>query len=478
MSRRAGVVGASPPVPSGSPRTGGLDREILALALPAIGSGLTLLGYHWIDTYWIARHLGEAAMAALSISTFTVWIYGSLASLVGVGITALVARYCGAGREDGARYVALQGLLGGVVFSVLLAGVGWLLAPLVFEAAGATGAVARAGTEYVRTFWAGGVAVLAQRSADAVFRARGLTWIPFAVSCVGLALNAALDPLFILGAPWWPALSVRGAALATVLAQAATAIVSLAVLVRLGHLSPRRPADEELRLNTTTPLSRPGWLGLDPAVSYRIARVGLPIAASGVFFSTIYVVIARIVEEAGGTSAQAGLGLGLRGESLAFVLCTGFAVAASSLVGRRLGAGDPGGAARAAWRCVLHCAIPCAVWGLVLLFLADELATLLIREGPAHQHARDYFWIISLCLVPMAFEIVLEGAFGGAGLTLPPMLVSVSLTVVRIPVAIWAAFDLGAGVRGIFWTISITAVLRGVLMAAWFARGTWKTRSV
>ena len=72
----------------------------------------------------------------MTIASFTVWIFGSIASLVNVGLAALVARYVGAGRQDGARYVANQGIRGAVVLALLMAGLGWFLAPLGFQLAG------------------------------------------------------------------------------------------------------------------------------------------------------------------------------------------------------------------------------------------------------------------------------------------------------------------------------------------------------
>ena len=69
-------------------------------------------------------------------------------------------------------------------------------------------------------------------------------------------------------------------------------------------------------------------------------------------------------------------------------------------------------------------------------------------------------------------EVVLAHAFVGAGDTLPPMLIDVPLTALRIPLAWW----LGGlwGVEGVWWTISLTAVARGVGMALWFSRGGWQ----
>ena len=69
-------------------------------------------------------------------------------------------------------------------------------------------------------------------------------------------------------------------------------------------------------------------------------------------------------------------------------------------------------------------------------------------------------------------ELVLEGALGGAGDTLPPMITSTTLTVLRIPLAAWAATRWGTS--GIWWTISLTALGRGVAMMALWKWGRWK----
>ncbi len=460
-----------------------LRREVLSLAVPVIAGGFIALGYHWTNAYWVGRWDkeigdGDAGQAALSLATFMVWAHNSVAQLLVVGLSALVARYAGAGRLAPARYVGLQGLRWAWVLAALVAAAGWPLAPLVFEMAGSSSAVSSMGTDYVRIWYVGSFAAMTGFACDSVFRAHGNTRVPFVVSSCGLALNAVLDPILIFGWGPVPSLGVAGSAVATALALAATAAVSLALLSRHGFLSRVRPADDELRLHEATPLARGPLPGLDLSVARRMARVGVPTVASGLLFCGIYLAISRTVTHAGGDSAQAGLGVGIRGEGVAYVLSQGFGVAATVIVGRRLGAHRPDDAARGAWSAVCLASLSCLAWGLILFAFAGPLASLFLDSGPAHDHARAYYRIVALCLVPQAWEIVLDGAFGGAGLTIPPMLISASITALRVPLAPIAAFDWGLGVSGIWWVICATAALRGVLMALWFARGTWKTRTV
>jgi putative MATE family efflux protein len=454
-----------------------LDARILRLALPAAASSLVLVVHRAVDLAWI-RGLGTEAVASLTVGNVSVWIFYAVGSLVAIGLTALIARYVGAMRAEAAGYVAAQGLRWALAVGLAAAALGWFLAPLFFEAANATPGVIENGLAYTRIFWVGGTFLLVQLAGDAIFRGHGNTRTPMYIAMISLLLNVALDPLLIWGFGPIPALGVPGAAWATVLASIVAAALTLHALARRGHLQRARPPDEALRLEATTRLGRPAFAGLDPSIFLRMARVGTPTMTASVLFSVILLELLKVAQAAGGPAAQAGLGIGHTGEGIAYVMCLGWAAAASSFVGRHLGARQPGRAERAAWRAALQCGLLNLCWALVLFFFADGIARAFAEEAAAQAHAASYLRIVALCLVPQAYELVLDGAFGGAGMTIPPMIIGVTLAAARIPLAWWAAIDLGHGAVGIWWVICITALLRGLFVALWFARGTWKQRSV
>ena len=78
----------------------------------------------------------------------------------------------------------------------------------------------------------------------------------------------------------------------------------------------------------------------------------------------------------------------------------------------------------------------------------------------------------------MGWEIVLEGAFSGAGYTWPPMIVAIPGAVARIPLAWFLADYWKMGPDGIWWAISVTTIAKAVVLYFWFARGSWKHRKV
>jgi Na+-driven multidrug efflux pump len=92
--------------------------------------------------------------------------------------------------------------------------------------------------------------------------------------------------------------------------------------------------------------------------------------------------------------------------------------------------------------------------------------------------AVDYLIILGLSQVAMAIEIVIEGAFGGAGDTIPPMVVMLPGAIIRIPMAYYLCFTLDWGINGVWWTLTITSILKAIVISLWFRRGKWKLKEI
>jgi Na+-driven multidrug efflux pump len=94
------------------------------------------------------------------------------------------------------------------------------------------------------------------------------------------------------------------------------------------------------------------------------------------------------------------------------------------------------------------------------------------------EHGKNYLRIIAVFEIFLGVELVIEGAFSGAGNSLPPMIVIVPLTWLRIPLSILMAdyFDMKS--MGIWWAISITTAMKGIVLAFWFKKGKWKYKQV
>ena len=428
---------------------GPLRPALWRIAWPAITFQLLVFLNNFVDYQWV-KQLGEQAAAGQGAAWTTFWMLASLGQVFSTGATAVVARRVGEKRYDDARHAATQGMRGALLAALVVGGIGVAVAPLLVGLYALSDAASGYALDYLVTLSMGAPAMFLFYSVEGVFKGHGDTRRPLRAIAMALALNMVLDPLLIFGA----GLEVVGAALATVAAFAITGLLLVRNALHRGWLRIRER-------------------GFDLHIIGRIVRIGAPVSVHGIVFSGVYVFIMRETSIAGGDAAAAALSLGLRVEGVAFMTAVGFATAAATLVGQNLGAGQVGRAHDAAWLAVRYSVILTGIWGFLMLIAPDAFISLL-SPGPASTgYAADYFKIAAVAIMFTGIEIPLEGAFAGAGNTLPAMFLGLPFTLARVPAAYFASRYLDLGVNGVFWALGLTSVVRGLLFAFWFARGKW-----
>jgi putative MATE family efflux protein len=431
-----------------------LRATILRVALPAVASSLLMTLFSSVDAFWVGTKIGPAALAAVSTSLFWIWMIISLAEMIGVGLTAVAARRYGERRGDEAARLAGDTLVFGVVLGAAVGAIGLYYLSSLFALMGTSREITALGSVYLGTFLFGTPLVYGFFAIDAAFRASGDTRTPFVLLLASVALTLVLDPVLILGVGPFPRMGIAGAAIATITTRGAAFVMGIVIAWRR----------DVLRFGRV----RVAVLGL-------VCRIGLPTAITGITFSLIYVFLTRTTTRFG-TPALAALGIGHRVESWLFMIGVGFGAATAAIVGQNLGAGRSDRAERAGWMAVGFCTILGVFACILELTFAREFASLFTSDQAVIAESAKYLRIAAISQLAVCSEIVLEGALGGAGETVPPMLASTALTASRIPLAGWAASRWGSA--GIWWVISMTAMGRGIAMAALWRAGRWKRRSV
>jgi putative MATE family efflux protein len=433
---------------------GPLGPTILRIALPAVAAMLLMTLFGSVDAFWVGKKLGPEALAAVSTSIFYVWMAVALAEMVGVGLTAVAARRHGEQRHEEARKVAGDAVVFALALGIVVAAGGLAVLPRLFEMLGTGPEVSALGQRYLGTYLVGLPLIYGFFAVDATFRASGDTRTPLALLAASVAVTLVLDPVLILGLGGLPRLGIAGAAIATVSTRGIVFAIGCIIAIRRDLL-------------------RIGRIGADSIVA--VCRIGLPTAATGIVFSIIYVGIARIATPFG-TPALAALGIGHRVESWLFMIGVGFGAATAAMVGQNLGAGKPDRAARAGWLAAGYCSVlGLASFG-AQLAAPDWLAGIFSTDPAVIREAASYLRIAAISQLAVSLEMVLEGALGGAGDTVPPMLASTTLSFLRIPLAAFAATRWGSA--GIWWVISLTACGRAVALVLLWRSGRWRRKSV
>ncbi|MEE8106336.1 MAG: MATE family efflux transporter [Planctomycetota bacterium] len=426
---------------------GPLFRSVLNIAWPATASHLLIFAHNLVDYMWV-QMLGTEAAAGLTAGWTLYWLIGSLGQIFSVGITAVVARRIGERRHGDAHHAAGQGTIGAFAAGWVVAIVGFQVVPMMIAGGASSPAAAHYASDYLGAILLGCPFLFLFYAMEGTFKGHGDTRRPLRALGLALGINVVLDPVLIHVA----GLEVLGAGLATAIASAIAGLTLLRGARSRGLLKVGK---------------------LDPRIIGRIVRIGTPLSMHGILFSLVYVKIIAEVNHAGGVAATAALGLGLRVEGFAYLVCLGCASAAAAMVGQNLGAGNIPRANAAAWLSVRLAVIGSGVWGLLMLVVPFSVVDLISPGSEATAYAVIYMECVSISLMFTALELVLEGAFSGAGDTLPPMFLGIPMTVLRVPAAILAARTFHWGVVGIFWALTITSIVRGLLFAYWFQRGKW-----
>lgn len=432
-----------------------LRRAIYRLAWPAMASMMMVNIFNLVDAFWVGR-LGTSALGGMTASAFVVWCVHAVAMLVGTGVNAVVARRVGQGALGEARKAGAHGLALALVLAVLVMLVVLPLQQGLFQILRLDHALRGAASAYLVPILYGFPAVTLWYTVEAIFRGSGDTRTPMVVLVITLLFNALIDPVLIFGLGPAPRLGIAGAAWATVLAHGIGVVAGL-VLLRRREVW---PALGSLRTPSV-------------GLCWTLVRIGAPIAFNSFFFSVIYILLTPIIATFGG-AAVAAVGVGHRVEGLSYFTCIGFATAASTLVGQHLGAGHVERAERAAWLSTKYAALFMACLSVLFLVGAPWIYRVFSSDPHVIVQGSTYLRIVALFETCMALEFVLEGAFAGAGNSVPPMAICVPLTALRIPAAYLLAVRMGMGTEGIYWAISISTGLKGALMGLWFSRGRWK----
>jgi len=440
---------------------GSIPRQVVRLAWPAVGMMFLHTALSITDAVWVGR-LGAAEMAAVVSSMFVIWILFSLIEIVATGTVAVISRFYGAQDYDRVSHTGRQSTVLCVAASIAVTIAGIIAAGFIFDVMNTGDDVKAYGIPYLTIIFGVTFFIFLNEVLLAIFRATGDIKTPLIVTSVAIGLNLVLDPILIFGWGPIPRLEVVGAALATALSYIIGCALAL-LAIKWGKLT--------FKFNWSR------WVRPDWKMIAQMIKIGLPLSTAGVVFSVVYLFLNRITASFG-TEAIAALGIGNRCESVSYLICWGFSLAVSTLVGQNLGAKKPDRAEKSVWYTLGIAGFVTLLISAAFLLLPRQIAAIFISENAVQLIAVDYLMILALSQCFMAVEIVMEGAFSGAGDTMPPMLVSVIGSLARLPMAYFLSFHTGLGINGVWWTMTITTFIKALILIFWFQKGKWKLKEV
>ncbi|MFA5006173.1 MAG: MATE family efflux transporter [Candidatus Izemoplasmatales bacterium] len=426
---------------------GSILKKIVLVALPVLLSSIAQMAYNLTDMFWIGRvdliGLSEqAAITGVGTGGYVTWFAFGMILVAKIGTSVKVSHATGAKnladveRHAGAG-LALALMLGIavslLVFLFRARIVGLFAIPDPVAAAYASTYVSICGGLLVFQFVSAGFA--------AVYEGLGKTSTNLAVMAVGLVMNIILDPILILVFR----MGVAGAAIATVIAQGCT----LTTYIVLYLAKTRR----HVRI-------RP--FPIEGSTVRAIVRIGFPAGLQSMFFTSISIVVARMILLNFGTDAMAASRVGSQIEQFTWMIGGGFQTAITVFVGQNFGAGQFSRIRRGAAGLTAILMTYAIAVAIVFALKAETLVRLFVDDPVTVIRSTEYLAIISFAQPFMMLESIGSGLFHGVGLSKIPSVSGIVGNFARIPLVQLLIPTMAQ--LGVWWALDISDALKGTVL--------------
>ncbi len=438
---------------------GSMGKAILALAVPVVINSFLQTMYNLTDTYWLGQ-LGTNELAAINLVSPLQQIVVNFGSGLTVAGAVLIAQLIGASKKEEAASMASQIFVCAMIFSIICAGVIAIFTPTVVNWLGADEPTAKVANVYLRIVILDMPFLYMVNIFAAIRQAQGDTVSPMFLNLTGILLNVILDPLLMIVIHWGAA----GAALATVIAKAVPAMISLVILKR----------------DTTGVRIRLKGFRFEKSKMKSILTVGLPTAIGGSTMQLGFLLMSRNVYVYG-TGAMAAYGIGNKVNGLITLPSNGIGSAVATIVGQNIGANQIDRAEKGYKIARRVSVIFLFVGGLILSrpFLSEAIVGLFSTDEEVIAMAADFLSIMALWCFTNGIYNSTSGLFQGSGHTEVTMAVDATrLWVFRFATLYVCENWLHMGVRSIWYSVVVSNALSSVILYVVYRTGLWKKKRV
>lgn len=436
---------------------GSMGKAILALAVPVVINSFLQTMYNLTDTYWLGQ-LGTNELAAINLVSPLQQIVVNFGSGLTVAGAVLIAQLIGASKKEEAASMASQIFVCAMIFSIICAGVIAIFTPTVVNWLGADEPTAKVANVYLRIVILDMPFLYMVNIFAAIRQAQGDTVSPMFLNLTGILLNVILDPLLMIVIHWGAA----GAALATVIAKAVPAMISLVILKR----------------DTTGVRIRLKGFRFEKSKMKSILTVGLPTAIGGSTMQLGFLLMSRNVYVYG-TGAMAAYGIGNKVNGLITLPSNGIGSAVATIVGQNIGANQIDRAEKGYKIARRVSVIFLFVGGLILSrpFLSEAIVGLFSTDEEVIAMAADFLSIMALWCFTNGVYNSTSGLFQGSGHTEVTMAVDATrLWVFRFATLYVCEHWLNMGVRSIWYSVVVSNALSSVILYVVYRTGLWKKK--
>ncbi len=440
--------------------TGSIPRHLIIFAIPMLIGNFLQSSYALINTFWVGNFIDTNAVGATTVTAPIQFMMVAIAIGSTVATSILVAQSFGA-----KNYEAMQKVIGNsftlaIVLGLILTTVGLLFGDNLLRALNVNPDQFSQASSYFRLMMIAFIPSFFSLLITAILRGIGDTITPLIFMAIGVAINAILDPLLIIGVGPFPKLGTDGAAIASIISQVIGLAIALFYLNSRDHF-------------VAVKLSK---FSFDKITSLKIIRVGFPTMVQQSAVSIGSAVVFSIVNGFGEAATNAYGGCG-RLEMFIFLPALSFGMAATALTGQNFGAKKIERIKSIYNWAALFSLIVTFVLSIILFLFAGPILEVFGfgKDAASLAIGVDYLRIVTPSYVFFGLMMVSNGIINGSGKTFITMMFSLGAVIIlRVPLALLFTKGLGLGTHGTWLAISISFITMSIISFFFYKSGIWK----
>ena len=439
-------------------------KQILAFTIPMLIGNIAQQLYNTVDSIVVGKYVGDNALAAVGSAGPILNLVLVLFIGVSMGASIMASQYFGAKDRESLSYTVGNCILLILLSSVIVTAVGIAVTRPLLELLHTPDAIIDWCTSYLWILFAGSTGMAFYNIISGVLRGLGDAISALIYLVLATILNIVLDIFFVarLG------LGVNGVALATIIAQAVSAVLCVRRLFQL------------------TDMFDMGFRYMKWKTRYGggIIRLGLPSGVTQAILSMSMILVQSLTNQFGPQFIASNV-IVMRVDGFAMLPNFSFGTALTTYVGQNIGAGNMKRVTKGARQgLILSLGISAAVVALLLIF-GRGLMSIFTNTDELVDLSMSLLRILAAGYSAMAVIQTLAGVMRGAGDTVTPMWLSIAQTLfIRVPAAYLFCFltrtpDLPNGRQEMLYVSLLVSWLCGAVLHVFFyKRGKWKEKSV
>lgn len=438
--------------------------KVLKIAFPAVGEMFLYTMVWVIDTIYIGNYGDTTGVTAVGFSSEIVYTTINIFIAVGisVGITSTVANSIGAQKKNEAEKYLSQGLLVGGILALLISLILGIFSYHILKFFGTTGEILLIGSRFMRVVAIGAFFNMICSILNSGLRGTGNTVVPLIVALIINIITITLDYILIYGKLGCRELGVVGSGIATTIAYFTGFLILLVYYIKY--------SDFKFKLNYMKKI--------EGSYAKKIIKLAIPSGLQEGAFSTSRILSLAFIMKLGDIAFAANQ-ITTTIESVSFMPGWGFSVAATALVGQKIGAKDYKTAGEYAYISTIYGTGMMLICSILFLLIPRQLISIFINNPETIRLGTLCLMIAAIEQPFMAISMILGGALKGAGDTITPFIISViSSWVIRIPLMYYFLFGLKLQVHYVWLATGIQWTFDGIIMLYIFKikKEKWKNK--